>query len=402
MNNLYKKYIFFIALIIGFIYVVETNRKSPISWDPNYDTTSKQPMGLYILDKELDHLIGDKKKLIRDDLSLYTMLDTLTNLNKEPKNLLLINHYIDDYEATATKMEDFVSEGNNVFIIGNLYLESDILKTIGMRIYISEDNANIENDTVKVNLTNSKFSTANYTITQSSNGRIFIPDSIRNKVEVLGYGTHYTGKLPNYIRVPYGKGNYYIHTDPSAFTNVNLLESNNHLYVEGALSYLGDRTTYFMVTEKDETVRESTSVLRYILLNDSLRWAWYLFLIALVLFSLFHAKRKQRVIPIIKPLENTTVDFTHTVSNLYIKYQDYEDIINKSIIYTLEKIRRKYYIDTAILDEKFVHNYYRKSGKSKEDIQAFVTFVERFRAYPKIANESNLIKLNELTEKIID
>lgn len=401
MNNLYKKYLFFIALIVGFIFIVETNRKKPIDWSPSYEVNSKSPLGLYVLNQEIDSLRLTKQKVIRKNLSTYQLLDTLIKQKTGPKNLLIIENYIDDYSSLVPNYKDFVAQGNNAFVIGNMYYDSDVLNIVNIQGHMDEQES-INNDTIQVSLTNTKLSNANFTISQSSNTALFIPDSLRNKIEVLGYGIYKGQKFPNFVRAAYGKGYFYIHTDPSAFANINLLNSNNHLYVEGVLSYLKDLPTYLKTNIEDNEEQESQSMFRYILQNDSLRWAWYLFLISVVLFSLFHAKRKQRIIPIIKPLENTTVQFTRTVSNLYINYKDYEDIIHKSIIYTLEKMRRMYYIDTTVLDEKFVHLYQRKSGKSKEDIEAFVTFVERFRAYPKIANEENLIKINKIIEKIID
>ena len=53
---------------------------------------------------------------------------------------------------------------------------------------------------------------------------------------------------------------------------------------------------------------------------------------------IFNAKRRQRVVPIINPLPNTTLDFTKTIGNLYYQEGNHQNIVDKKIIYFLEKI----------------------------------------------------------------
>ena len=62
-------------------------------------------------------------------------------------------------------------------------------------------------------------------------------------------------------------------------------------------------------------------------------------LLSIILFIFFNAKRRQRIIPIIEPLVNSTVDFTKTIGNLYFQQNNNADLINKKIIKPLEKIK---------------------------------------------------------------
>ena len=104
--------------------------------------------------------------------------------------------------------------------------------------------------------------------------------------------------------------------------------------------------------------------MRYILSQPALKWAWYIFLIGMLDFYIFNAKRKQRIVPIIKPLANTTVDFTKTIGNLYYQEGDHGNIIDKKIIYFLEKIRNEYLIDTTKLEMISLKNYIIKQEKN--------------------------------------
>jgi hypothetical protein len=54
----------------------------------------------------------------------------------------------------------------------------------------------------------------------------------------------------------------------------------------------------------------SMSPMRFILNNPPLRYAWYLLLLGLLIFVLFNAKRKQRIVPVIEPLKNTSLDLS--------------------------------------------------------------------------------------------
>jgi len=122
----------------------------------------------------------------------------------------------------------------------------------------------------------------------------------------------------------------------------------------------------------------------------------------MVFFMIFNAKRKQRVVPIIKPLANTTVDFTKTIGNLYFQEGDHQNIIDKKIIYFLEKIRNEYLIETITLDDHFEKKLHLKSGKKIEDIQNVVRLINYQKKSYHQSVEDDLITLNSAIEKILN
>lgn len=402
MNSTLKKLLFLFIILIGVIFFIEGNRKKPIDWRETYSKNDKIPYGTYILDQELDGLLHNDS-VIRISDNIFEVLSNKLYDTLVPTNILSIkgNNYYDEF--AAKHLSEYTEAGNNAIIIQS-YFNYNILDTLGIFLEYNtptlESNGLNDNE-ITLELTNKNLTTQKFNIKNDNYYYFLIPDKERDKIEVLGYKTINDKKLPNLIRIKQGKGSLILGLAPIIFTNYNLLESNNHLYAESVLSYLtNDKTYVFVDTVDDEN--ESYNVLRYILQNDALRWAWYFFLISILVFVFFTAKRKQRIIPIITPLPNTTVDFTKTVSNLYIQNKDYHDIINKSIIYALEKIRRLYYIDTTKLDDKFVDSLHLKTKKDKEDIKKFVAFVDKFRASPNYASEDLLVTLNKIIEKILD
>jgi hypothetical protein len=203
------------------------------------------------------------------------------------------------------------------------------------------------------------------------------------------------------MKIGYGEGTFYLHTQPVAFTNFHLLKSNHHEYAQKVLSYIPKGDVFWYTKDQNGTII-SDSPLRYVMSQPALKWAWYIFLMGMLIFILFNAKRKQRIVPIIKPLSNTTVDFTKTIGNLYYQEGDHNTIMDKKIIYFLEKIRNEYLIDTHKLDDDFIKKVQLKSGKDLDDIKNAVSLINSYRKnnYPSI--EEDLIQLNKAIEKIIN
>jgi hypothetical protein len=122
----------------------------------------------------------------------------------------------------------------------------------------------------------------------------------------------------------------------------------------------------------------------------------------MLVFMIFNAKRRQRVVPIVQPLSNTTIDFAKTIGNLYFQEGDHGNLIDKKIIYFLEKIRQDYLLDTSVLDDIFIKKLQAKSGKNSFDIQNLVYLINQHRKNNFTAIESDLIAINNAIEKIIN
>ena len=59
----------------------------------------------------------------------------------------------------------------------------------------------------------------------------------------------------------------------------------------------------------------------------------------------FTAKRRQRIIPVIKPSINRTLEFVNLIGTLYAQHKDYTDLTLKKYIYFVEQLKRNTYID---------------------------------------------------------
>ena len=395
MNRTLKIYIAFFVLIIIGIMVIDANRTKPIDWSPTYATKDKIPFGLHVFDKESNTLFKDQK-VERFGSTLYEFLDPKYSYADSTYSikgtLLLVSENNEFDETSLDELLWFVEHGNSAFLSMKDFPEQlmDTLNTdFGNQYSLS--------DSLYFNLTNDAFRHKNYTFRKGASLSYFNKIDTLNAT-VLGHQEIDTAKHINFVKVPYGRGSFYLHTQPAAFSNYYLLNKNNAKYCADILSYIPKGNIYWQAKSfKNEEL--SGSPMRYILSQPALKWAWYLFLIGMAVFMIFNAKRRQRIIPIKVPLQNTTVDFTKTIGNLYLQEGNHHVIIDKKIIYFLEKIRTDYLIDTFHLDEVFINRLHQKTGKDKADIENVIRLIKRHRNNLP-STEKDVIEISKAIDKL--
>lgn len=388
-----------LLLIVGVIYI-DAVRPKPVDWSPSYLLKDKIPFGLYVFNEEYKTLLKDRK-VEKVSQTFYEAFepnyyddDTLNVYDKRGTILNICDEYVIDEQSTK-EILTYVAEGNNAFLSVER-LPQTLIDTLKLEL---DAKPNFTKET-QVWLSNSTLGNKKYTLNKGDNPLAFSKiDTL--KTTVLGYQGSEKEKQINFIKTPFGNGFFYIHLQPVGFTNYHLLKDNNAEYAEKVLSYLPKDDIYWLVKDQSSLV-QSYSPMRYILSQPALKWAWYIFLIGIVIFMIFNAKRRQRVIPIIKPLPNTTVDFTKTIGNLYYQEGNHQNIIDKKIIYFLERVRNEYLMDTSNLDENFIKKLQLKTGKDLKDIEHLVYLINYQRRSYNQSIESDLIEINNAIEKIIN
>jgi hypothetical protein len=383
---------------MALIIYVDANRPRPINWMPSFDIKSKIPFGLKVFQDEKDkYFKGDSIAEIRvtpyEFFDNHYDFDTLVNTYTIKGTFLSIDNYYNIDESSTDEILYYVSHGNEAFLSMSSFSQKlqDSLKFEIQNHYFK--------DRIVATLANKKLDDKEYQMKMGVSGYHFSSfDTL--KTTVLGYQKTNDSTYVNFVKIPHGKGNFYLHTQPFAFTNYYLLKDRNYQYAEKVLSYI-PKGNIFWYPNKTYNSSVSDSPVRFILSNEGLKWAWYLFLFGMIIFMIFNAKRKQRIIPIIKPLENTTVDFTKTIGNLYFQEGNHDTIMEKKIIYFLEKIRQDYLIDTQNLDDDFIKKVHQKTGKDITIIEKAVLLIKRQRKTFK-STEADLIELNGVLEKILD
>lgn len=225
-------------------------------------------------------------------------------------------------------------------------------------------------------------------------------DSLYGYVQ-LGY---FDDTYPNFIKVPYGEGSFYLHSNPLVFTNYHLLDEDALTYAGNVFSHLHEGDIYWDEKSKDYYEQYprnqdfSQSPLSYILSQQSLRWAWYLMLSLVLLFVLFRAKRKQRIIPIRAANTNTSLEFIQTIGRLYHLQQDHKGLSEKMMSLFKDFIRRRYGIRIKQADDKDIRLVHIKSEVATTHIEEIFTRYRRMNREDEIS-ESHLTNFYNALER---
>jgi hypothetical protein len=250
----------------------------------------------------------------------------------------------------------------------------------------------LDNDSTYINFLNPALQRQQgYTFTRTMIDDYFIDFDTANAV-VLGENNSHRA---NFLQLNIGEGKIFIHANPVVFTNYFMLHHNNDSYTSKVLSYLPADVSkiYWDEYYKLGPLGASTP-LRFFLSNIYLLWALRLSLIGILVFVFFEMKRRQRIIPVIKPLRNTTMAFIRTVASVYFQEKDNKSIGEKKITYFLEFIRNRYYLQTNLLDDQFIDQLTRKSGMNENELQQLVKLIAEVQSAQKVS-DSFLMMLNQ-------
>jgi hypothetical protein len=424
MDKKSKIYLYIIFGVVASMLFLEVITPQPLSWEESYTSGDKIPYGAYVLYDQLEDLFEQQVESIKVDPVSF-----LKNHQEETNaNYIFINNYLGFDKTEMDYIMEFAERGNKVFVSTQSItgVAGDSLKLESNRYY-----SYYEEDTVRVRLNNPLFENRSYIYQKGSSYRHFVSyDTTRTTVlgEVLpfepvkGYLKSVFGEkfdldkdstqkilkktieksksrqVPqaNFIELKVGEGAIYYHLNPIAFTNYYMLQEGKEQYVSEVFSYLNDGPVYFDDYGKSGR-RVVSSPMRFILTNAALKWSWYITLGAILLYFVFKAKREQRAIPVVKPLENSTVEFTKTIGNLYLQSGDVSGIIHKKISFFQQKLRSKFFVNTEHMDEVFIKRLAVKSGVSQEQTKELIEYINHLRKKP-VHSDYELKQLNKRIE----
>jgi len=180
-------------------------------------------------------------------------------------------------------------------------------------------------------------------------------------------------------------------------------------YTEKLFSYLPHSKTIWdntsqinkMINDENSGFKNDTtfgeSPIYFILKNKSLRWAWYLSIIGIIIYAIFHAKRRQNIIPIIEPKQNNSLKYVETIGQLYYQENEHIEIAEEMRIQFLNYIRQKYYLKTNLIDEEFIKTVAQKSNIEMDKIKAIFDELEKIKKTKSI-QQKQLQKINKQLE----
>lgn len=415
MKNRSRNIIVFVSLaaLLTFL-IIRFGSQPEYSWAENYEVTNKGPYGTSVIKELLEDFIPGEKLILLED-SIRQLADYEQD---SAANYLFIgaSQYIDSLEAEL--LFDFVDQGNNAYLISRS-LPEDLayyLYSYDCNDYQEWEGYDVWQDTmVEMNLGHQALAQEENTpFLYEYKGRKrnydwqYIPNDFICDVPFgfVRLGT-FNGNYSNFVRVPYGRGHFYLHTNPMAFTNISLLEADRLAYVSSVFSHFQKGPIYWDEASKlsgylpnprsNRSLSEKTPF-DFILSQPALAWAWYLVLVMTLCYLLFRTKRRQRIIPVLEKNRNTSLEFLQTMSNLYFLQNDHRKIALHKMRLFLAFIRERYYLSTQDLDAPFVEQLGLKSEIPKKEIDAILLLYKNIKS-SSFVSEKILVDFHKKIER---
>jgi len=395
-----KKYSIILAACFTALILLQVFSPKPINWNPSYAKKDLIPFGSSALYKMLP-AIFPTQNITTTEFPLY---NTLRSNTFQKYNYIIINNVFKPDTLDTRELLKFAAAGNSVFISAN-YFEGKFADTLKLKTnnyfdsgnFIKYDSSIIANiykspDTVKINFANPLLKNSTYYTYDKGMEGTYLNSFDTVKSIVLGSNAM---KKINFINYKIGKGEIYIHTSPEAFSNYHFV-SNNYSYVYKALSYLPNQSILWDEYYKAGNTK-SDSPLRVIFDNPLLLEAYYLLILSIILFVIFGAKRKQRIIPVIEPFKNTTLQFVDIVGALYYQTGNHKNIADKKVQYFLEHIRTVFQTKTINYDDAFISRIVNLSGIEKQKVCDLFSYFSEIQI-KQIISQQELLKLNGMIE----
>lgn len=424
-----------VALFAGYV-ALEYYRPKPIDWTPTYRNQDKIPYGTYVLYQTLPEVLGGRVQSVR--LPAYNQLkdyadpteatqpdepgngaldsdekqaDTATTAAPpvtqsmaalppaERGSYVFINAEFNPSRPDLHTLLRYVARGNTVFIAANEFSRAlrDTLH-FRTRTFLAQDTLHntLPTDSVTLRLVASALQRAagapfRYPLLNATTR--LLNDSL-GQLQPLAVDAR---NRPVLARYAYGHGCFYLSSVPMAFTNYFVLRPQTSNFAYAALSYLpAARPTLWDEYQKQGREGEQ-SLLRVLLAHDALRTAYYLFCVGVLLFMVFEARRRQRIIPVLRPLPNTTLLFTRTVASLYRQGSNHALMAEKKIDLFLDYIRTRFQEPTSDLnDHHFRERVAQKAGVSRPQVDELLRLINFIRTAPAVSDQELLRLSKEL------
>ena len=382
-----NKYFWIFGVMFVLLVVIQYILPKPMNWQRTYESKDKNPFGTNAIFQLLKPTYGNKLSINKG--TLYNLPESDI---QQKKCLVLINGSVNLSKTDLKTLFNFMEQGNTLFIAADEFrgLDTFHIRTRPRSYqYFSNIDSLINKPGVHVKMLSKdrpkvyKYPNlcldsyfANYDSTK------FSSCSVNQDSDAV------------MIRASIGKGQLVLMSMPDVFTNYFIVEHANRVYAYSVLSYVTAKTKDLIWDEYYKTYNvQSDSFLRLILDSDPLYAAYLLLLITLIIYMISDGRRRQRAIPVLEPVTNTTLEFVNVVSHVYFNAENHKYIADERVKYFYETIRSRFTIQTNDINESFIETISELSGYDIKLVQQLFKYCERLRKLEE-ATEFDLIELN--------
>ena len=303
--------------------------------------------------------------------------------------VILVADYLNADNEELASLSEFAENGNTVFIIARAF-SSDAAAFFHLRVSSDALFFPRNEDSLQLRLNRPLFATDSLFVYPGKKFEGSFYQTDKNTVALLGRSGN--GGV-NFIQLNKGRGHFYLHASPLAFSNYFILHKQNIRYFQQALSVIPPDTKvvlwneYFLQKQNNPEREGEANWLGALFSVPAFRWGLLTALFFLLLFVLLEMRRKQRTIPPHPAPKNDSLDFVQTLGRLYYDKGDHRNLAEKMSSYFLEHVRSTYKIGTHTLDENFVRSLHVKSGYPVPQLNTIVSFIKELHQQAVVTEE---------------
>lgn len=359
-----------VVVFLLLVFIAEMRMPAHFVWEPSFRHGDRQPFGCYAADSLLAASLPGGYSVT--DKTLYQLSREKTNLRR---SYVVLCEDFAPAEVEFRSMLRLLERGDNVMLLVYSYGGefNDSIFGVSVQSYDYVDNFKSAlryygtRDTLSWIGDSARYPHRMF-IYDSPLVRGHLDVSAPSRVDVLAVIEDYGGnnvvleyvadqavdtaavvkhRLPCAVSVTYGKGRLVICPYPLFFTNYGMLETGNHDFVFRLYAQLGSRPVVRTesVLKSAGDIRRSGSPLAYFLRCQPLRWAIYTAVAGVLLYFFFSARRRQRVIPVIKAPANKSLEFVRLIGTLYHQRHDNTGLVRRKYLYFTDTLRREMMAD---------------------------------------------------------
>lgn len=353
------------------------------NWNSRFQVDDKKPMGLYLLTSLTQaHLDTNHQVSVVTD---WMDMDSIFEKDKSDKTFFFVGN---NFGLQSSEMDTILSEvekGSSLFLSFN-----DLTENLFSKLFYEYQTKYEYDDHVNVFSDKHKFKMINL----FQNDTIATDWKAFGKIQSLGPHTTLSSfmEMSNFIKVQYGAGFLFFHSNPEMFYNYQLKRLPGFKYAEFTLNQLSSEQDVYLLElgrltdnygnedvddDSDAEGKVDDSYFKLIFQNPTLLTALLLSILGILLFIIFRSKRTEPIVPYIEKKKDMTLAFTETITSIYFAKRHPYGLLQVQRKNFYATIQKHFFIDlNRGSDHKVLDVLAEKCNMDRSEIDEMVNLLE--------------------------
>ncbi|WP_456105003.1 DUF4350 domain-containing protein [Prevotella sp.] len=388
-----KRFWFFVVGFLVFVFLLEWNAPSKFVWNPTFNHYDKQPFGCAVFDSLMMKSTPAGYEVTQ---KTFPQLER-EGYGKKSHAFLVLASRVEFTKTDLRALDKLLKNGNKVFIATSYLIPDSLIPGLTVSMYgtgtfsplqvqNSIKNQSIPYDTL-VFSRQLPYQEKEYHVYSAMTGNsVAVEGNVTCDTLVKSWvSEEYSDStegywVPRVVSIKRGKGEVFLSCEPLLMTNYGILDTEINELVFRLMSQFRGLPIIRTEAYGPETEFETDTPLRFWLQNEPLRWTIYLTLGGLLLFCVFYARRRQRVIPVVEEPANRSLEFVKLIGTLYHQKHINRDLLQKKYSYFGETLRRMTMIDVEDIESRKenIAQIALRTGMPEAEVRMILERVERY------------------------